>query len=97
MTSEPSQQEIKELKLRLQNCLQTILDLKGDLDSTPFGESFLPELGLLEMFLKNLVHIKVSEEEVWRVELATGHFLSELRPLMEKTNTPSTDASSVLQ
>lgn len=97
MPSEHSQQEIKELKLRLQNCLQTILELKEDLDSIPFGESFLPELGSLAVFLENLVHIQVSEEEVRRVELATGRFLSELRPLVEKTKTPSTDASSVLQ
>lgn len=84
MTNELSSKELQELKLRLKNCLQTILDLKEDLDAIPYGASFLPELGSLENFLSNLVNITVSEAEVRRVELATDKFLVELRPLMEK-------------
>lgn len=69
-------------KLRLQNCLQTILDLRDELDATPFGISFLPEIGSLENFLSRLDHVQIDESEILLIEQATDRFLSELRVLM---------------
>lgn len=71
-----------ELRLRLQNCLQTILELKSDLGAVPFGASFMPELGSLEQFLAKIENVELNEAEVRRVELATDKFLDELRSLM---------------
>lgn len=89
--------ETHELKLRLQNCLQTILDLKEDLDSMAFGSSFLPELGSLERFLSSLEKITLSEFEVKRVETATEHFLNEIKMLMDNTHYQKSGSAGVLQ
>lgn len=86
-----------ELKLRLQNCLQTILELKGDLGSVPFGASFMPELGSLEQFLSKIENVELNEREVRRVELATDKFLDELRALMEHGRKQKPGNTDVLQ
>lgn len=73
--------EAKELRLRLQNCLQTILAIKDKLDTIPFGASFLPELGSLEDSLAGLASLEPTEAGVKRVEEATARFLNELSGL----------------
>lgn len=70
------------LRLRLKNCLQTILELKGDIDALPFGHVFMADIDNLESFLDKLANIVVSEQEVQRVELATARFLDELNPVL---------------
>lgn len=74
------------LRLRLKNCLQTILELKDDIGSLPFGDSFMTEIDRLESFLDKLADIAVNEQEVQRVELATSRFLNELDPVLAQVD-----------
>lgn len=88
--------ESQELKLRLRNCLQTILEFKGDLDAIPFGMSFMPEFGSLENFLSQLEQVALDEAEVRRIELATDNFLSELKTLVENSRVRGAGNTGVL-
>lgn len=88
--------EAVELKLRLQNCLQTILELKSDLDAMPFGMSFLPEFGSLETFLSKMGEFALNENDVRRIEAATDNFLSELKALMENDGANRLDKTGLL-
>ncbi|MDR2051078.1 MAG: hypothetical protein LBQ63_04830 [Deltaproteobacteria bacterium] len=74
------------LRVRLENCLQTILELKDDLSSIPCGLFFMAEFGVLESFMEKLAAaaVSLSEHEVRRVEAATSKFLGELKPLLTK-------------
>lgn len=89
--------EGKELKIRLQSCLETILETKDSLDSIPFGASFLPELGSLETFLSRLTDMEPTEAEVKRVEEATARFLGELAELMAHAAARKRGNDGVLQ
>ncbi|MDR2503573.1 MAG: hypothetical protein LBD82_04210 [Deltaproteobacteria bacterium] len=67
-----------QLRLRLKNCLQIILDFKDDFGAMSFGVCFMTEFNILEGFLQKIAGLSVSEYEVRRVELATTQFLEEL-------------------
>ena len=67
-----------QLRLRLKNCLQIILDFRDDFGSMSFGACFMTEFDTMEAFMQKLAGISVSEHEVQRVELATTQFLKEL-------------------
>ena len=78
------------LRLRLKTCLQTILELRENLDmpdNASFSVFLAGELGSLEEFLDILPGISVSEYEVRRVELATAEFLEGLNPFLLKGTT----------
>lgn len=89
--------EAAELKLRLQSCLQTILELRNELDAMPFGIEFMPEIGSLEEFLSRIDHVQINEPEVLRIEQATGKFLSELKELMEHMRAEEPAKGGLLQ
>ncbi len=85
------------LRLRLKNCLQTILDLRDDIDSMPFGSAFTGEIGALESFLEKLADISLNEYEVRRVEFATSKFLDELELLLMQSAPHKAAGKSRLQ
>ena len=97
MSPSGSSMEANELRVRLQNCLQTILDLRGELDAMPLGASFMPEIGSLENFLARLGQVRLDEAEVLRIEQATGKFLSELKMLMEHDRNRQPGKGGLLQ
>jgi hypothetical protein len=66
------------LQSRLRNCLQTILELNESMGIHPFGLAFADELARLREFLARLDSIALREEDVARIEDATGVFFKEL-------------------
>lgn len=89
--------DLRELKLRLQNCLQTILEVRSCLTSMPFGEFFMSELNLLEQFLADLETIQVGKDEVGRIERATSNLLDELKPLVRHGQNIKPGNTGILQ
>jgi len=67
------------LRLRLKNCLQTILDLESDLARLEMGRVLLKDYSLLRAFADNTRAIALQEDEVARIEQATGSLLDELK------------------
>ena len=67
------------LRLRLVNCLQTIIDLEPDLAQLDLGDKLEREIDVLKSVIKKIDQFRVEEEDVLRVEEATSVFLQELR------------------
>lgn len=67
------------LNSRLRNCLQTILELEGALDRTHLGPALQNEFSVLKEVVQKLDNVIVEENDVCRIEAATGRFLSELK------------------
>ena len=64
---------------RLRVCLVTILELEEALQDSALGHVLQAELVSLRQVFDNLEHIAVLEEDVLRIEQATGRFLEELK------------------
>ncbi|WP_320169877.1 hypothetical protein [Maridesulfovibrio sp.] len=71
--------EKQNLKLRLNNCLETILELEQELEKLDMSRKFIAELEVLKGFMNKMEKIQVSEDEVERIESATDNFLMELK------------------
>lgn len=84
------------LQLRLKTCLQTILELEPDLSMLSIQEKFHEELRLIREYLDRLEHIRLSEEEIVRLEHATETFLGELRLPLSRLH-PQRSPSRMLQ
>ncbi|WP_027722750.1 hypothetical protein [Maridesulfovibrio zosterae] len=67
------------LMFRLNNCLETILDLEPQLKKLDLSRNFIDELEVLKGFMSKLKKVKLSEDEVERIESATDNFLQELK------------------
>lgn len=67
------------LQLRLNNCLQTILDLEPDLERLELGHVLLKEYTELRAFADSVKSIALREDDVLRIEQATECFLEELK------------------
>ncbi len=65
--------------LRLQNCLQTILDLETDANGAYLQKYFGEEFGLLKDYLKQVETLEMEEEDISRLEQATATLLLELQ------------------
>lgn len=75
------------LRLRLQSCLETILELKGELDTPATDVLFMQaEFDVMALFLEKLPDLYLTEGEVLRVEQATKKFLRELNSLVRMEN-----------
>lgn len=72
-------QEKQNLMFRLNNCLETILELEQELEKLDLSRNFVAELEVLKGFMSKMEKIQVSEDEVKRIESATGNFLQELK------------------
>ena len=66
------------LKTRLKSCLQTILELEPCLAETEVGPKMKKEFEALKKFLQDLDQLRLTEEDVERVENSTNVFLEEL-------------------
>ncbi|CCO24388.1 hypothetical protein [Maridesulfovibrio hydrothermalis] len=71
--------EQQNLVIRLNNCLETILELEQELEKLDLSRNFIDELEVLKGFMRKMEKIQVSEDEVERIESATGNFLQELK------------------
>ena len=68
---------MSQLKLRLKNCIQTILELeKGIRENRP--EVFDSDFITLKNFLEQIDHITLVEEDVTQLENITVQFLTAL-------------------
>ncbi len=76
------------LQIRLQNCLQTILDLEPDMEKFAIYDTFKDEMTALKKYLNELNTLSLSEDDVTRLEKATALFLQELSlPFIQAQNT----------
>ncbi|SME95917.1 hypothetical protein [Desulfovibrio gilichinskyi] len=71
--------ERNNLIIRLNNCLETILELEQDLEKLDLNRNFLEELEVLKEFMQKVEKVQINEDDVQRIETATGSFLKELR------------------
>lgn len=71
--------DINPLNSRLRNCLVTILELEEALESTHLGPALQDEFSLLKNVVQRLEDVEVREQDVCRIEAATGRFLAELK------------------
>ncbi|WP_321403971.1 hypothetical protein [Maridesulfovibrio sp.] len=69
----------QNLVLRLNNCLETIIEMEQELENLDLNRKFIEELEVLKGFMSKMEKIRVSEAEVERIETATDNFLHELR------------------
>lgn len=67
------------LNCRLRNCLTTILELEGALGNTQLGMALQKEFIVLKDVMQRLENVMVEESDVQRIEVATGHFLEEIK------------------
>ena len=78
-----SHDDVRNLQMRLKNCLQTILDLEPDIERLELGHVLLKEYGQLKSFLRKMDLVSLQENDVLRIEKATMSFLEELKmPLL---------------
>ena len=73
------------LHSRLRNCLQTILDLKEEMEGFSFGLVFFDEISMIREFLDQIDDMDLCEDDVRRIEGATELLLRELNGLFGKT------------
>lgn len=66
-----------ELRFRLRNCLQTILEIKEDSAFAPYATVFAAEFHTLSSFINQMDEISLDEDTVQRIEKATERFLKE--------------------
>ncbi|MGE4298614.1 MAG: hypothetical protein AB7E47_11340 [Desulfovibrionaceae bacterium] len=71
--------DVANLHARLASCLQTILDLEGDLDRLELGETLMSEFSLIKSFINRVGDVDLEESDVARIEKATANFLDEVR------------------
>ncbi len=64
---------------RLRNCLITILELEGALEQTQLGAALQKEFVVLKDVMLRLEKLSIDENDVQRIEIATGRFLEELK------------------
>lgn len=68
-----------ELRMRLKNCLQTILELEPDINALHANVRFSEDMRTLRDYLARVGGLDLTEEDVLRLERATARFLKELR------------------
>ncbi len=71
--------ERNNLIIRLNNCLETILELEHELEKLDLNRNFLEELDVLKDFMQKVEKVQINEDDVQRIETATGSFLKELK------------------
>ncbi len=75
----------KSLSSRLQNCLLTILELEDTLKYSHLGPVLKDEFVTLKEVMRRLETVDVEEDDVCRIECATGRFLAELKETFDAT------------
>jgi deoxyhypusine synthase len=82
------------LNSRLRNCLATILELEDALERTHLGSALQDEFSLLKEVMQRLGDVKAEEDDVCRIEAATGRFLEELKDTLGKAATATDRGTS---
>jgi hypothetical protein len=67
------------LQHRLMSCLETILELEGELENLEQGHALLSEFNQLKSFMENIDQVILDEYDVKRIENATENFLEEIK------------------
>ena len=75
--------DASSLNSRLRNCLLTILELEGVLTRTHLGSVLQNEFAVLKKVMQRLENVTIEENDVCRIEAATGRFLAELKETLE--------------
>jgi hypothetical protein len=88
---------IDPLNSRLRNCLVTILELENDLGRTHLGPALQSEFSVLKKVVARLEHVNVDEQDVCRIEAATGRFLSELKDTLDNAAVGRVSENRLLQ
>lgn len=68
----------RELHIRLQSCLQTILDMEEELENCELAESLSKEFRILRGFMDSIAEMELAEQDVERIEIATANFLKNI-------------------
>ncbi len=77
------------LQLRLQQCLQTILDLEPRMETFPKCAQFQEGMNVLKNSLATLKELHVTEDDVVRFEQATVNFIDEMWLPLQRFSTPN--------
>jgi hypothetical protein len=85
------------LNSRLRNCLVTILELEGALGQTHLGPALHDEFSVLKEVVNNLNSVSVEENDVCRIEAATGRFLNELKETLGENAIAELSPAKLLQ
>jgi len=85
------------LNSRLRNCLLTILELEGALERTHLGPALQNEFSVLKEVVQKLDTVIVEENDVCRIEAATGRFLAELKESLGNSSHMSVSPTRLLQ
>ena len=88
---------ITPLNSRLRNCLMTILELEGALENTHLGPALQNEFSVLKEVVQRLDNVTVEENDVCRIEAATGRFLAELKESLGNSSIPGISPARLLQ
>ncbi|MDR2892382.1 MAG: hypothetical protein LBV80_04775 [Deltaproteobacteria bacterium] len=79
------------LNSRLRNCLQTILELKEEMNGLSFDLIFFDEISVIRNFLRQIDDMSLCEDDVRRIEGATEQLLRELNGVFDKSAKLSAD------
>lgn len=85
------------LTFRLRNCLLTILEMENSLERTPLGPALQDEFAVLKDVMQRLENAVVEEQDVCRIEAATGRFLAELKDTLGEDACDAGVTSRLLQ
>lgn len=88
---------VNPLNSRLQNCLLTILELEDYIGETHLGQALQNEFSILKEVMLRLERVCIEEEDVCRIEAATGRFLSELKETLGKNANKGECSGRLLQ
>jgi ABC-type transporter Mla MlaB component len=83
---------VNSLNCRLRNCLATILELEGSLEQTQLAAVLQKEFTVLKDVMQRLENVAVEEQDVDRIEAATGRFLAELKETLGEQPSSGVDA-----
>ena len=72
------------LHVRLKSCLQTILDLEPQLEVLDKSVVLKADLFRLKRYMRQVDSMNLEEEDVFRLERVTEHFLCALRDPVQR-------------
>ncbi|SDN48419.1 hypothetical protein SAMN04488516_102271 [Desulfonauticus submarinus] len=83
----------KELKSKLRNCLETILEFEDALGrfNCDFDLKLNSEMDYIKDFLSKLDDIELEDSELIRIEESTSRFLLEIKDLVQQKIKPKRD------
>ena len=71
-------------KLRVENCIGTIIDVHNIISKNPEYKGLMPQFEELKDLMEHLDMSLVQEEDVQRIEQATNSLLNELKDIFKE-------------